>query len=97
VIPRSYQKKSKASHNLKQYKLNQCDIDILGILRGGAVEVLNIHENLEVTYSDQEISLNLSWLERKGFIKKLVFSHPAGFKTVSYQLDHMGKEYVSKN
>ncbi len=87
----SYNKKMKS--NNKPFRLNQCDIEILKMLRKGAVEVLKIHERLP-DYTDQEVSLNLSWLERKGFIKKVVYAHPAGFQTVSFQLDTLGKEFA---
>jgi DNA-binding HxlR family transcriptional regulator len=92
----SYSKKLKSNNFNKSYRLNQCDIDILRFLRNGAEEVISIHETL-TDYSDQEVSLNLSWLERKGFVKKVVFDHPAGFKTISYQLDSLGKDYVYRN
>lgn len=76
-------------------KLNQCDIDILKVLRNGSVEVLTIHEKL-LKYSDQEVSLNLSWLVRNNFIKKVIFEHPVGGKTTSYQLDLLGRNFIYK-
>ena len=100
----SFKKKAKTNHHTKHQKhdkhekhqkLSQCDIDILKVLRNGGVEVIAIHEKL-ATYSDQEVSLNLSWLEQKGFLKKVIFAHPAGFKTTSYQLDALGRDFIYK-
>lgn len=96
MVQHASSKKMKSSHPSKSYKLNQCDIDILKLLRNGAVDVLNIHERL-TSYSDQEISLNLSWLEKKGFAKKVAFTHPAGHKSVTYQLDSLGKDFFYRN
>ncbi len=78
----------------KPLRLNECDIKILNLLRTKPQELFSIHENLS-SYSDQEISLNLSWLEKKFFIKKSIFHHPAGGSSINYQLDALGREYLS--
>lgn len=80
----------------KQVRLSPCDIAILKTLRNGSVEVLKIHDKLS-NYSDQEVSLNLSWLEKKGYVKKVLFSHPSGFKSVSFQLDNLGKDFLYRH
>lgn len=97
VVPNAnfHKKRVKSNQFQKPSKLSKCDIDILKILRNGSVEVLKIHEKL-LGYSDQEVSLNLSWLEQKNFIKKAIFVHPLTGKTVSYQLDSLGKEFIYK-
>jgi hypothetical protein len=88
-------KKIKTKTPEKTIRLSQCDIDILKLLRSGLVDVIKIHDTLN-NYSDQEISLNLSWLEQKNFVKKVIVTHFAGEKSITYQLDGMGKDYMSK-
>jgi DNA-binding HxlR family transcriptional regulator len=78
----------------KQLRLSECDIKILNLLKDKPKELFSIHDAL-TEYSDQEVSLNLSWLERKNFIKKSVFHHPAGGSTITYRLDTLGKDYFN--
>ncbi len=80
----------------KSIKLNQCDYDILRLLEQGAVEVYEIHDQLN-SYSDQEISLNLSWLEQNNLIKKNIVPQLGGGKIIVYQIDSHAKHYISKN
>jgi hypothetical protein len=80
---------------IKPVKLNQCDVDILNFLKDEMREVISIHEKL-AKYSDQEISLNLSWLEKKNFIKKVITHNPFGMNSISYTLDYMGKDFFGK-
>ncbi len=84
--------KSTTNNNIR---LNQCDIDILKVLNGGQADIFKIHEELD-TYSDQEISLNLSWLTKNNFIKKIVEVKFLGEKAIFYQLDGLGKNYINK-
>lgn len=93
--PKSKNKKVNSKYISKPVQLNQIDIDIIKLLRNGSVEVINIHDKLE-KYSDQEVSLNLSSLEDKKFIKKVIFTHPTGDKIISYQLDALGKNFMYK-
>lgn len=94
-------KKVKSSSNhiksdVKSIRLSPCDVDILKLLKSGPIDVINIHEHLESNYSDQEISLHLSWLEERKFVKKIITTHLGGYKTISYQLDGVGREYLNK-
>ncbi|MBX3043006.1 MAG: hypothetical protein KIT33_02040 [Candidatus Kapabacteria bacterium] len=88
-------KKIKQNHIIKHQKLEPRDFDILKSLRNGSLDVINIHEKLS-QYSDQEISLTLSSLETKNYIKKIRFTHPSGVQTVSYQLDSLGRDLIYK-
>lgn len=85
----------KSPKSTKPVKLNQCDIDILNVIKKETCEVISIHENLS-QYSDQEISLNLSWLEKKNFIKKIINHNPFGMNTISYALDFAGKDFFGR-
>jgi hypothetical protein len=78
----------------KPLRLNQCDIDILSSMKDKPEEIMTLHDKLS-KYSDQEVSLNISWLEKKSFIKKNIFKHPAGGITITYGLDQLGKEYFN--
>lgn len=82
-------------NDVKAIRLNQCDMDILYILKGNMQEVITIHEKLP-QYSDQEISLNLSWLEKNNLVKKIINKDPFGSTTVLYSLDSAAKQYIGK-
>jgi hypothetical protein len=79
---------------IKPIRLSQCDIDILSAMKFKPEEIMVLHDKLS-QYSDQEISLTISWLEKKNFIKKNIFTRPDdGRVTISYGLDQLGKEYL---